>query len=216
MSQTIDLLKNSSFEQGMADLVTAIQTQSNHSHANLAILNATTAPYTTEEKAEVSTIRNKPNTSELSEVAFSGDYHDLLNIPEEFTVPMASTTTLGGVKVGSGLSIDGNGILSASGAVSSVNGKTGAVTLSADDVNAYSKTEVDEALDQFYADPYIATSIEGETLSIRAQASESEVSTVIDSNYARLNAVEGSVVGIIYDTEEPPATTAVGVTWIDG
>lgn len=216
MSQTIDLLKNSSFEQGMADLVTAIQTQSNHSHANLAILNASTAPYTTEEKAEVATIRNKADASELSDVAFSGEYSDLKNIPEEFTVPVASATTLGGVKVGTGLSIDGNGVLTASGAVSSVNGKTGAVTLSAGDVSAYTKTEIDDVLSQFYADPYIATSITGETLSIKAQASESEVSTVIDSIYARLDAVEGSVVGIVYSEEEPPTTTAIGVTWIDG
>lgn len=215
MAQTIDLLKNSSFEQGMADLVTAIQTQSNHSHANLATLNATTAPFTTEEKAEVATIRNKANSSDLSDVAFSGDYNDLLNIPEEFTVPMASSTTLGGIKVGNGLSIDGNGVLTAAGAVTSVNGQEGEVTLDASDIGVYTKDEIDDALSQFYADPYIATSVEGKTLVVKAQASESEVSTVIDSIYSRLDAVEGSVVGIVYNASEP-TNVSVGTTWIDG
>ena len=41
-------------------------------------------------------------------------YTDLIDkpiIPSEYTLPVASTSTLGGVKVGSGLSIDQNGIL---------------------------------------------------------------------------------------------------------
>ena len=58
MAQTIDLLKNSSFEQGIADLVSAIQTQSS-----------------------------------------------------QYTLPIAGSTTRGGVTVGERLSIDNNGTL---------------------------------------------------------------------------------------------------------
>ena len=63
-------------------------------------------------------ISGKANISDLSSVATSGNYNDLINkptIPNEYVLPIASTTTLGGIKVGSGLSIDTNGVLSATG-----------------------------------------------------------------------------------------------------
>ena len=63
-------------------------------------------------------ISGKANISDLSSVAISGNYNDLINtptIPNEYILPIASTTTLGGIKVGSGLSIDTNGVLSATG-----------------------------------------------------------------------------------------------------
>ena len=56
-------------------------------------------------------------TADLSTVATSGSYEDLTNkpnIPAAYELPVASATTLGGVKVGSGLSIT-NGVLSATG-----------------------------------------------------------------------------------------------------
>lgn len=56
-------------------------------------------------------------TADLSTVATSGSYNDLSDkpsIPEPYELPVASTTALGGVKVGSGLSIT-NGVLSATG-----------------------------------------------------------------------------------------------------
>jgi len=46
----------------------------------------------------------------------------------------ATTTTIGGIIVGSGLTVTANGTLSSSGAVSSVAGRTGAVTLTTADV----------------------------------------------------------------------------------
>jgi hypothetical protein len=58
----------------------------------------------------------KANTTSLSTVATSGDYNDLSNkptIPSAYSLPVASASTLGGVKVGSNLSIDANGTLSA-------------------------------------------------------------------------------------------------------
>ena len=56
-------------------------------------------------------------SADLSIVATSGSYEDLTNkptIPDAYELPIASATTLGGVKVGSGLDIT-NGVLSATG-----------------------------------------------------------------------------------------------------
>lgn len=56
-------------------------------------------------------------TADLSTVATSGSYNDLSDkpsIPEAYELPVASATVLGGVKVGSGLSIT-NGVLAATG-----------------------------------------------------------------------------------------------------
>lgn len=50
--------------------------------------------------------------------SFSGSYNDLTDkptIPDPYTLPVASSTTLGGVKVGAGLSVTENGVLSATG-----------------------------------------------------------------------------------------------------
>jgi hypothetical protein len=57
-------------------------------------------------------ILNKPT---FSAVATSGDYNDLQNRPSFYTLPTASATTLGGVKVGNNIFIDANGVISASG-----------------------------------------------------------------------------------------------------
>jgi hypothetical protein len=60
----------------------------------------------------------------------------------EYTLPKASATVLGGIKVGSGLAINSDGVLAATGggggggAVNSVNGLQGDVILSASDVGA--------------------------------------------------------------------------------
>jgi hypothetical protein len=54
----------------------------------------------------------------------------------------ATTTTIGGIIVGTGLSVTGNGTLSATGAVSSVAGRTGAVTLTTADVSGYTAPPV--------------------------------------------------------------------------
>ena len=62
-------------------------------------------------------LSNYAKTADLSTVATSGSYNDLSgkpSIPEPYELPVASTTALGGVKVGSGLSIT-NGVLSATG-----------------------------------------------------------------------------------------------------
>ena len=57
----------------------------------------------------------KANNSDLASVAKSGSYNDLTGkptIPTAYTLPTASASVLGGVKVGTGLAIDENGVLS--------------------------------------------------------------------------------------------------------
>jgi len=46
---------------------------------------------------------------------FSGNYNDLTNKPAAYTLPVASASTLGGVKTGSNINIDANGVISATG-----------------------------------------------------------------------------------------------------
>jgi hypothetical protein len=58
----------------------------------------------------------KANSADLASVATSGNYNDLVNkpnIPSAYVIPKASASVLGGVKVGANLSIDSNGVLSA-------------------------------------------------------------------------------------------------------
>ena len=57
----------------------------------------------------------KANNADLAAVAKSGRYDDLTGkptIPSAYTLPTASASVLGGVKVGTGLTIDENGVLS--------------------------------------------------------------------------------------------------------
>lgn len=65
---------------------------------------------------------------------FSGNYEDLENkptIPNEYELPIASSTSLGGIKVGANLTIASDGTLNASG------GENG---------DYYTKTEIDNML----------------------------------------------------------------------
>ena len=76
--------------------------------AQLSALNGANAAQNTE-------IAKKANDAELAKVAKSGSYNDLTGkptIPEAYTLPTASASVLGGVKVGNGLAIDENGMLS--------------------------------------------------------------------------------------------------------
>lgn len=63
-----------------------------HTHDNKSVLDATTASFTTKEKEKLSNIEEGANN---------------------YTLPTASATTLGGIKVGTNLSIDSEGVLSA-------------------------------------------------------------------------------------------------------
>ena len=69
--------------------------------------------------AQVATaIAGKANTSILAAVALSGAYSDLSGtptIPSAYTLPVASASVLGGVKQGTGVTIAGDGTISAAG-----------------------------------------------------------------------------------------------------
>lgn len=60
----------------------------------------------------------KPDTGDLARVAATGSYNDLSDKPDlqdAYTLPMATPTSLGGVKVGSGLGMTQDGTLYATG-----------------------------------------------------------------------------------------------------
>ena len=87
-----------------------------HQHSNKTILDNMTAPYTTEEKTKLAGLSN-------------------------YTLPVASSTTLGGVKAGKNVTVTEDGTLNVTGAVDSVNGKTGTVVLTANDIGAVATEE---------------------------------------------------------------------------
>lgn len=58
-----------------------------------------------------STLTGKPT---FATVATTGAYADLSGTPAAYSLPTATASVLGGVKIGSGISIDGNGVISAS------------------------------------------------------------------------------------------------------
>jgi len=79
------------------------------------------------------------NITGFAAVAYSGSYNDLVNLPAPYTLPVASLSTLGGVKAPSSgnLTIDSQGVidLGFSSFVTSFNGRSGTVTLQASDIN---------------------------------------------------------------------------------
>lgn len=81
---------------------------------------------------------NASNLPGLSTVAISGRYSDLIGAPAQYVLPVATASILGGIKVGSGLSITQDGTLSASHTdlVTSVNTMIGDVTIKATDNGA--------------------------------------------------------------------------------
>ena len=78
---------------------------------------STTTTYSSQKiEDELSALNEaKANNADLAAVAKSGSYNDLTDkptIPSAYTLPTASASVLGGVKVGTGLTIDENGALS--------------------------------------------------------------------------------------------------------
>lgn len=72
------------------------------------------AAYATRDSSGNVIINTYAKTTDLSAVATSGSYNDLSNkptIPSAYTLPNATSSTLGGVKVGSNISVS-NGIIS--------------------------------------------------------------------------------------------------------
>ena len=105
-----------------------------HTHTNKAILDATTASYTSVEKTKLAGLENYDDTALSGRVttleesshthtnksvldnttaSYTTEEQTKLAGLENYTLPTASSNTLGGIKVGSNLSIDQNGVLSA-------------------------------------------------------------------------------------------------------
>lgn len=111
-----------------------------HTHTNKNVLDEITSD-------KVNSWDNKSN--------FSGNYNDLTNkptIPPQYVLPEATSTTLGGVKVGSGLSIS-NGVLSATG---------GGVADSIDWANVQNKPTIPTKTSQLQNDSGFINSIPSE------------------------------------------------------
>jgi hypothetical protein len=82
---------------------------------------------------------NASNLPGLATVASTGLYSDLIGAPAPYVLPVATATVLGGIMVGSGLSITQSGVLSVTPVtepVTSVSGQTGAVVVEATDNGA--------------------------------------------------------------------------------
>ena len=101
-----------------------IASGANKTTVDSALSSSSTNPV--QNKVINSALSGKANTSHthiasqvtgLASVATSGSYNDLSNkptIPSAYTLPAATTSKLGGVKVGAGLSVAGDGTLSVS------------------------------------------------------------------------------------------------------
>lgn len=98
---------SASFTQTQADWNEVDNTQPDY------ILNkpSTTSAFTNNGSDGTSTY---VEADDLATVATTGNYSDLNGAPAPYTLPIAGANTLGGIKVGSNLSIDANGVLSAS------------------------------------------------------------------------------------------------------
>lgn len=95
-----------------------------HTHRNKAILDNTTASFTTEKDEKLASLQNgvlditQENPEALNELTITfEDETKVLTIPveEPYELPPATDSTLGGIIVGDGLAIDEDGILSATG-----------------------------------------------------------------------------------------------------
>jgi hypothetical protein len=70
-------------------------------------------------------IKNKPT---LATVATTGAYSDLSGRPSAYSLPIASNSVLGGIKIGTGLSIDGTGLVTTTGGSGTVTSVAASIT----------------------------------------------------------------------------------------
>jgi hypothetical protein len=112
-------------------------------------------------------IKNKP-------ALFSGSYTDLTNkptIPSAYTLPTASASILGGIKIGTGLSIDGSGVVTASaGSVSSLVNGTKTVSLGSDGNLTFA-----DAGGTFFGNGYLRSGTSGINVGIKSWDSRQKV-----------------------------------------
>jgi hypothetical protein len=141
----------------------------------------------------------------------------------------ATTTAIGGIIVGTGLSVTGNGTLSATGAVSSVAGRTGAVTLTTADVSGYTAPPVSSVAGRTgtvtlttsdisgYTSPPVS-SVAGRTGTVTLTTSDISGFTTAASAAAPVQSVAGRTGAVVISTSDvsgyaaPPVTSVAGRT----
>lgn len=99
--------------QQLLDALTAVLSQYVDKNGLLYFKNKLDALFAT--KTEVSTKVDKIEGKQLSTNDYTNEEKSKLAGLQNYTLPQASSTTLGGIKVGAGLTIDGEGNLSATG-----------------------------------------------------------------------------------------------------
>lgn len=170
--------------------------------------------------------QNKLNAGTNIELVDQEDGTVTVNNTYSYTLPTASDSVLGGIKVGTNLSIDSEGKLSATGAVVSVNGETGVVVLdkasvgldkvdNTSDLEKPISTATQTALD---GKANKATTLAG--YGIEDAYTKDEVDAKVSSVYKFKGSVanydalpkEGNVEGDVYNVED----TGDNYAWIAG
>lgn len=184
-----------------------------HEHSNKRILDRTTASFTTEYERKMRWIRIYTGCTGMEEgiaglvpAAQAGEEDYVLSgsgewVPQTggggtYELPIASASTLGGVKVGDGLEIDENGVLSATGSSGdsiaegdgitiTTDPQTGVKTISVDagnglQINQDGELEIDPSII-----PEAAEYSSGEAITIR------DVSQILPAGYVEVDYIEG-------------------------
>lgn len=149
--------------------------------------------------------------SDLATVATTGNYNDLINLPGPgggYTLPPATTTTLGGVIVSTGLAVDGSGHITNSG-VLSVNTRTGNVTLTSTDVGI--PTDLLSGPSGTLATKYLPSSITGGLVSLGPWNASTNTPTLSNGGVGPSGPIAN---GNFYVVSVPGTTSLDGIsTW---
>ena len=141
-ANTADVNAALALKANAANVASSLAAKADVVNVNNAIAAINTSLNTKANTADVNAaLALKANSASLSAVATTGSYNDLSNkptIPSAYTLPLATASVVGGIKVGSNLSIDANGVLSATasnnassitGTLPVANGGTGTTTV---------------------------------------------------------------------------------------
>lgn len=145
----------------------------------------------------------KANTSSLATVATTGSYTDLSNKPAVYTLPTASTTVKGGVKIdGTSIVVDGNGVISStvSAGVSTVNGGTGDVTVTPENIGAATLAQFTNytSIDR-PARSEVATAAQGAKADTALQSANYKIKNVLTLGILNNGSDQGTAIQALFD-----------------